>query len=62
MSSKKIKYHLILLAVNDHVTPKELIKLGYSMNTAYLYTRRAKQIIEDYYTDRKRLKDLRAKV
>lgn len=59
---QKIKNHLFLLVINDGATPREIMKLGYNKSTAYRYSSKAKgKTIEDYYADRKRLKEIRGK-
>ena len=59
MSRFRPKTHLILLCMQDHATPQEIIKLGYSKSTAYNYSHKAKKEIEEYYFNRKKLKELR---
>lgn len=57
-----VRYDLLLAFVNDSVTPRELISMGFSKSVAYRYSHRSKKIKEDYYVLRRQIREYRETV
>lgn len=59
MSRFKSKPELMILVIQDGAKPKELMLMGYTKATSYGVVARSKKILEEYFIQRRKLKELR---